>query len=114
VIIGTGSETALALQAGALLESEGIPVRVVSMPSTTVFDRQPADYREAVLAPALPAVAVEAAHPYFWRKYVGRRGAVIGVATFGESAPGKVLFEHFGITAERVAAAVRRVLEPTG
>jgi transketolase len=110
VIIGTGSETALALGAQALLAEEGVPVRVVSMPSTTVFDRQDADYREAILPFELPAVAVEAAHPDFWRKYVGRRGGVVGVASFGESAPAKDRSAHFGVTAERVADEVRRLL----
>ncbi|HSQ71204.1 MAG TPA: transketolase, partial [Rubrivivax sp.] len=110
VIIGTGTELHLALQAQAALAAEGLPVRVVSMPSTTVFDRQDASYIDAVLPPTLPAVAVEAAHPDFWRKYVGRQGAVVGIATFGESAPAPVLYQHFGITAEAVAAAVRSVL----
>jgi len=110
VIIGTGSELHLALQAQAALAAEGIPVRVVSMPSTSVFDRQDAAYVDAVLPADLPAVAVEAAHPDFWRKYVGRRGAVVGIATFGESAPAPTLYQYFGITAERVAEAVRGLL----
>jgi len=114
VIIGTGTELQLALQAQAALAAEGVPVRVVSMPSTTVFDRQDMAYVDAVLPPALPAVAVEAAHPDFWRKYVGRQGAVVGIATFGESAPAPVLYQHFGITAEAVAAAVRSVLGRAG
>jgi transketolase len=80
------------------------------MPSTTVFDRQDPAYIDTVLPPELPAVAVEAAHPDFWRKYVGRRGAVVGIASFGESAPAPALYQHFGITAERVADAVRAVL----
>ena len=113
VIIGTGTELHLALQAQVALAAEGLPVRVVSMPSTTVFDRQDAAYIDAVLPPDLPAVAVEAAHPDFWRKYVGRRGAVVGIATFGESAPAPALYAHFGITAERVVAAVRALLAPT-
>jgi transketolase len=107
VIIGTGSETSLAMAAQALLAKDGIATRVVSMPCTNVFDRQPAAYQDAVLPMVLPTVAVEAAHPDFWRKYVGRRGAVIGIASFGESAPAPQLYAHFGITAERVAAAVR-------
>ena len=106
VIIGTGSETSLALAAQRLLAERGVPVRVVSMPATTVFDRQPATYRDAVLPRALPVVAVEAAHPDFWRKYVGREGAVVGIASFGESAPADVLYAHFGITAAAVAEAV--------
>jgi transketolase len=110
VIIGTGTELHLALQAQVALAAEGLPVRVVSMPSTTVFDRQDAAYIDAVLPPDLPAVAVEAAHPDFWRKYVGRRGAVVGIASFGESAPAPALYQHFGITAERVAGAVRALL----
>jgi transketolase len=114
VIIGTGSETALALAAQARLAEEGIPVRVVSMPSTTVFDRQDAGYREDVLPFELPAVAVEAAHPDFWRKYVGRRGGIVGVSTFGESAPAKDLYAYFGVTADRVADEVRRLLSLPG
>jgi len=82
-------------------------VRVVSMPSTNVFDRQDAGYQDDVLPPALPAVAIEAAHPDFWRKYVGRTGAVIGIASFGESAPAKDLYTHFGITAQAVVQAVQ-------
>ncbi len=110
VIIGTGTELQLALAAQAKLAEAGIPVRVVSMPCTNVFDRQDAAYIDAVLPPELPAVAVEAAHPDYWRKYVGRRGAVVGIASFGESAPAPELYKHFGISAEAVAAAVRRVL----
>jgi transketolase len=106
VIIGTGSETSIALAAQGLLAERGVPARVVSMPATTVFDRQPAAYREAVLPRAIPAVAVEAAHPDFWRKYVGRDGAVVGIASFGESAPADALYAHFGITAAAVAKAV--------
>ncbi len=110
VIIGTGTELHLALQAQTLLAAEGVPVRVVSMPSTTVFDRQDAAYIDTVLPPGLPAVAVEAAHPDFWRKYVGRHGAVVGIASFGESAPAPALYQHFGITREHVAQAVRGLL----
>ncbi|MBT9490348.1 MAG: transketolase [Rubrivivax sp.] len=110
VLIGTGSETSLAIAAQALLAAEGIAVRVVSMPCTSVFDRQDARWQDSVLPYTLPAVAVEAAHPDFWRKYVGRRGAVVGIATYGESAPAPALYQHFGLTAEAVAAAVRRLL----
>ena len=107
VLIGTGSELTVAMAAQAALAGEGIATRVVSMPCTNVFDRQDAAYQDAVLPPHLPAVAVEAAHPDFWRKYVGRTGAVVGIASFGESAPAKDLYAHFGITAQRVADAVR-------
>ena len=113
VLIGTGSETHLALAAQAELARMGIATRVVSMPCTTVFDRQDPAYQHNVLPPHLAAVAVEAAHPDFWRKYVGRSGAVIGIASFGESAPAKALYQHFGITPEAIVAAVRqRVAQP--
>jgi transketolase len=110
VLIATGSEVQLALGAQKLLASEGIPVRVVSMPSTSVFDRQPDDYRKAVLLEKLPRVAVEAGVTDFWRKYVGLEGAVVGIDRFGESAPAGDLFKHFGFTAEKVAEAVRSTL----
>ncbi len=112
VILATGSETMLAMQAHAMLAQEGIATRVVSMPCTSVFDRQPQAYQDAVLPLALPAVAVEAAHPDFWRKYVGRTGRVVGIASFGESAPAKDLYAYFGITAEAVAQAVRELVRP--
>ena len=110
VIIGTGSETMLALQAQAKLAVEGIPTRVVSMPCSNLFDRQSEAYQNLVLPMDLPAVAVEAAHPDFWRKYVGRTGMVIGIATFGESAPAVDLYKHFGITADRIEAAVKSLV----
>jgi transketolase len=111
VIIGTGSELQLALQAQALLAAAGVAVRVVSMPCSNVFDRQSMAYQDGVLPRGLPAVAVEAAQPDFWRKYVGREGAVVGMASFGESAPAGALYKHFGITAEHVVAEVRRCME---
>jgi transketolase len=80
------------------------------MPSTNVFDRQPEAYQDLVLPLSLPTVAVEAAHPDFWRKYVGRTGVVVGIASFGESAPAKDLYAHFGITSARVADAVRTLV----
>ena len=107
VIVATGSETSLAMQAQAMLASEGIATRVVSMPCTNIFDRQTDVYQERVLPLALPTVAVEAAHPDFWRKYVGRTGVVVGMSSFGESAPAPDLYAHFGITAQRVVKAVR-------
>jgi transketolase len=110
VIVATGSETSLAMEAHATLAAEGIATRVVSMPSSNVFDRQPRAYQDQVLPLDLPAVAVEAAHPDFWRKYVGRRGAVVGIATFGESAPAKDLYQHFGITPAKVVEAVKGLL----
>jgi len=103
----------VAMAARALLEAQGISARVVSMPCTSVFDRQDPAWRTGVLPPGIPRVAVEAGATDGWRKYVGAaddpRAAVIGLDSFGESAPAGVLFKHFGITAEAVAAAVRRV-----
>jgi transketolase len=107
VIIATGSEVQLAVAAQKLLADEGIPVRVVSMPSTSVFDRQPEDYRDAVLLRNIPRIAVEAGVTDFWRKYVGLDGAVVGIDRFGESAPAGELFKHFGFTAQHVAEAVK-------
>ncbi len=107
VILSTGSELELAMQAQATLAAEGIATRVVSMPCSNVFDRQSQAYQRLVLPLTLPAVAIEAAHPDFWRKYVGRDGVVLGIASFGESAPAKDLYAFFGITAQRVVEAVR-------
>jgi transketolase len=109
VIIATGSEVPLALAAQKLLRDSGLPVRVVSMPSTSVFDRQEANYRNSVLPRELPKVAVEAGVRDYWRKYVGLEGAVVGIDRFGESAPAGDVFKHFGFTAENVAQAVRSV-----
>ncbi len=110
VIIATGSEVALAMEAQKALAAAGTAVRVVSMPSTTVFDRQDAAYRDAVLPRGVPRVAVEAGVSDYWRKYVGLEGAVVGIDRFGESAPAGELFKFFGFTAENVAAAVGKVL----
>ena len=110
VVIATGSEVTLALAAQQLLGQDGVPVRVVSMPSTTTFDRQDAGYRESVLPRGLPRAAVEAGVTDYWRKYVGLEGAVVGLDRFGESAPGGELLRHFGFTAENVAAAVKSIL----
>ena len=110
ILIATGSEIELAVKAADSLAAEGIAVRVVSMPSTDVFDRQDAAYKASVLPKGLPRVAVEAGVTAFWYKYVGLEGAVVGIDTFGESAPAGVLFKHFGLTAEKVAATVKSVL----
>ena len=113
VVIATGSEVGLALGARTALAKEGVAVRVVSMPCTEAFDRQDAAYRAHVLPRGVARVAVEAGVTDGWRKYVGAaddpRAAVIGLDRFGESAPGGVLFKHFGFTVEHVAAAVRSV-----
>lgn len=110
IIIATGSEVELAVNAADALAAEGVAVRVVSMPSTDVFDRQDAAYRASVLPRGLPRVAVEAGVTAFWHKYVGLEGAVVGIDSFGESAPAGVLFKHFGFTTEKVVAAVKSVL----
>ena len=110
VIIATGSEVPLALAAQQQLAAASIAVRVVSMPSTNVFDRQEAAYRAQVLPAGLPRVAVEAGVTDCWRKYVGLQGAVVGIDRFGESAPAGELFKHFGFTPENVVAAVRSVI----
>jgi len=107
-IIATGSEVGLALAARDLLAADGIAVRIVSMPSTTVFDRQEASWKTFVLPGNLPRIAVEAGVSDFWWKY--RCDAVVGLDAFGESAPAGVLFKHFGFTPENVADTVREVL----
>jgi transketolase len=111
-IIATGSEVQLALAAQKQLD---FPVRVVSMPSTSVFDRQDQNYRDSVLPKGMPRVAVEAGVTDFWRKYVGSvdnpHGAVVGIDRFGESAPAGDLFKHFGFTPENVVKAVRSVVQ---
>jgi transketolase len=110
IIISTGSEIELALKAHAALAEQGIATRVVSMPSNNVFDRQDAAYRASVLPKGIVRVAVEAGVTDFWRKYVGLEGAVVGMDTFGESAPASDLYKHFGITTESVVSAVKSVL----
>jgi transketolase len=109
-LIATGSEIELAQAAAAALAAEGIAARVVSMPSTDVFDRQDAAYKASVLTKGLPRVAIEAGVTDFWYKYVGLEGAVVGIDTFGESAPAGVLFKHFGFTVENVVAKVKSVI----
>ena len=108
VIIATGSEVSLALAAAAQLAEEKIRVRVVSMPSTTTFDQQDVAYKRRLLPDDLPRIAVEAGVTDFWWKY--RPEAVVGIDRFGESAPASVLNQHFGMTADNVAATVRQVL----
>jgi transketolase len=109
-LIATGSEIELAQAAASALASEGIIARVVSMPSTDVFDRQDAAYKASVLTKGVPRVAIEAGVTDFWYKYVGLEGAVVGIDTFGESAPAGVLFKHFGFTVENVVAKVKAVI----
>ena len=107
ILLATGSEVGLALAARELLQADGLPTRVVSMPSTDTFDAEPADYRDAVLPPGIPVLAIEAGASAPWWKYARGSGGVFGIDRFGESAPGATLFEHFGFTPRRVAEAAR-------
>jgi len=110
ILIATGSEVGLAMNAQKSLGEEGIYARVVSMPCTNVFDRQELSYKENVLPNGVKRVAVEAGVTDFWRKYVGLDGAVVGIDTFGESAPADVLFKHFGFTVENMLKTVKSIL----
>ncbi|ACV34296.1 transketolase [Accumulibacter sp.] len=113
VLIATGSEVAVAVDAQAALRAEGIAACVVSMPCQRRFDLQAQAYRQEVLPPSLPIVAVEAGHPDLWWKYLGGHGAVVGIDRFGESAPAAELYEFFGITVARVVAEARRLVGAT-
>jgi transketolase len=109
ILIGTGSEVSLCVDAHERLGQEGIRSRVVSMPSWELFDRQPESYRNEVLPPSITArVAVEQASTFGWSRYVGLAGEVIGMRTFGASAPLKELQKKFGFTPDNVVAAARR------
>jgi transketolase len=110
IIIATGSEVGLAMAAQKALAEENIMVRVVSMPCTNVFDKQDQEYRASVLPKGIRRVAVEAGVTDFWRKYVGLEGEVVGIDTFGESAPAEKLFDYFGFTVENVVNAVKKIL----
>lgn len=110
VLIATGSEVELALNAQKALAEQGVDVNVVSMPSTNVFDRQDAAYKAQVLPEHLPKVAIEAGVSDGWYKYVGLNGAVVGLDRFGESAPADVLFKEFGFTVDNVVGVVKSVL----
>ncbi len=111
ILIGTGSEVALAMSAAAVLAGDGVNVRVVSMPCTDLFDAQNADYRESVLPSGVAArVAIEAGVTAGWWRYVGERGQVVGIDRFGASAPANVLFEHFGFSTGNVVTVAKDVL----
>jgi len=110
LIIATGSEVQLAVGAQKVLAEQGIAVRLVSMPSTSVFDRQDAAYRDSVLPKGVRRIAVEAGVTDFWRKYVGLEGAVLGIDSFGESAPASDLFKYFGFTVDNLVAQVKSAL----
>jgi transketolase len=110
IIIATGSEIGLAMSAQQALAESGIKVRVVSMPCTSLFDRQDQAYKDSVLLNGVKRVAVEAGTADYWRKYVGLEGAVVGMTTFGESAPAGDLFKHFGFTVDNVVKTVKNII----
>ena len=111
ILIATGSEVELAVKAAEVLEAEGKKVRVVSMPSTNVFDKQDEAYRESVLPRSVTKrVAIEAQLSDFWYKYVGFEGRIIGMNSFGESAPAGELFKLFGFTVENVVTKAKEIL----
>ena len=112
ILIATGSEVSLAVEAADKLTEQGRKVRVVSMPCTSVFDAQDAAYKQLVLPVEVGArIAIEAAHADYWYKYVGLDGRIIGMTTYGESAPANLLFEEFGFTVENILAAAEELLE---
>lgn len=112
ILIATGSEVGITAKAAAKLTAAGKKVRVVSMPSTSVYDQQDAAYRESVLPLSVTArIAIETSHADYWAKYVGIDGRVVGMTTFGESAPGGVLLEHFGFTVDNIIALAEELLD---
>lgn len=111
ILLASGSEVSLALESAEKLQSDGVKVRVVNMPSFELFDKQPVAYRESVLPPGVRRrLAIEAAHPMSWHKYVGLDGDVVGMGTFGASAPAEVLFEKFGFTVENIIKRAKKLL----
>jgi transketolase len=111
-LLATGSEVALAMQARTALAAEGIPAQVVSMPSCSDFERQPAEYRASVLPRQVPVLAIEAGVTNFWRAYTGFDGDVIGIDRFGDSAPAAQLAQHFGLTVDAVVQRARALIQP--
>ena len=112
ILIATGSEIGLAVQAFDKLSEQGRKVRVVSMPCTSVFDAQDAGYKQDVLPLQVGArIAIEASHADYWYKYVGLEGRIIGMTSFGESAPAPALFEEFGFTLENVLETAAELLD---
>jgi transketolase len=114
ILIGTGSEVHIALEAGRMLKDHGVSARVVSLPSWEIFDSQDEEYRRFVLPPEIKArVSIEAGSTFGWKRYVGEQGTAIGIDHFGASAPGNVLYEKFGITAGKMVDAATRLLGKT-
>jgi transketolase len=113
ILIGTGSEVEIALEAAAALAAKGVAARVVALPCWELFDSQAADYRDGVLPPGVTArVAVEAGSAFGWQRYIGERGRVVGIDHFGASAPGVVLYKEFGLTAENVTKQALELVRP--
>ena len=111
ILIGTGSEVHIALEAGKLLQEKGISVRVVSLPSWELFDVQPEEYRHEVLPPGIQVrISIEAASPIGWERYVGSQGIAIGISRFGISAPGEVIYQKLGLDARHVADEAEKLL----
>jgi transketolase len=110
VLMSSGSEVALILKAQAKLRERGIAARVVSMPSMELFAAQPEDYRNSVLPPGVPRVAIEAGHPMSWYPWVGAKGEVVGLTRFGASAPYERIYEELGLTVDRIVEAADRLL----
>jgi transketolase len=112
ILIGTGSEVHIALEAGELLQEKSIAARVVSLPSWELFDAQPVEYRNAVLPPDIRArISIEAGTPLGWERYVGLDGIAIGLSRFGASAPGKVIYEKLGLTAQHMVDEALKLLQ---
>jgi transketolase len=111
ILIATGSEVHLALEARNRLANNGIHARVVSMPSTNLFASQSEDYREKILPANVPLLVIEAGSSIGWQPYIGPRIAVIGIDSFGASAPGPVVMEHYGFTVENVCRQAHHVLD---
>jgi transketolase len=110
VLMATGSEVEIALAAREKLAASGVTARVVSCPSLELFAKQDASYRASILPAGVPRVAVEAAHPMSWHQWVGDTGAIVGISTFGASAPAPTLYEKYGISADNVATTVTQLL----
>jgi transketolase len=110
VLMSSGSEVALALSAAEKLAERGVEARVVSMASHELFAHQPASYRESVLPPGVPRVAIEAAHPMSWYRWVGDNGVVLGIDRFGASAPYETIYEELGITVDKLVDAAERLV----
>ena len=111
ILLATGSEVSLAMQAKAELEQEGYGIRVVSMPSWELFEQQEEDYKESVLpAQIKKRLALEMAYPLGWERYVGDEGDILGINTFGASAPGNIVLKEYGFTVENVVSRVKQLL----